>query len=176
LKIGKLIHFFATKLGLLSRATSPDEKQGKKPDMIPARLPNSLARIAWEQLEDVDKINMHRKEISQIYIDAFDGDKHVKLIFENSKYPLLRFPLKVDDKNSLLSYLKNNNIYLGNWYEVPIAPKEVDPGVVGYELGACPNAEDTGADIVNLPTHVNIHVKEADKIIYHIKEFYELRY
>jgi dTDP-4-amino-4,6-dideoxygalactose transaminase len=175
-KIGKLFHFLFTKLGLLSRATSPAEKVGQKPRYIPAKLPNALAGIAWRQLQDIDEINKHRRYITEAYIDAFKNFEYVTLIFETDKYPLLRFPMKVTDKQSLLCYLKNNHIYTGDWYETPIAPREVDPRAVGYNGGECTNAEEVGVDIVNLPTHINISNKKANKIIYHIRQFYELRH
>jgi len=42
---------------------------------------------------------------------------------------------------------------------------------VGYIAGSCSRAEKTAATILNLPTHINIFQKDAQKIINFLKNY-----
>jgi dTDP-4-amino-4,6-dideoxygalactose transaminase len=68
--------------------------------------------------------------------------------------------------------MRKNNVYLGDWYTTPIAPKEVNIGLVGYKQGMCFNSEFVCERVVNLPTHINISEAGAGVIVGLIKDFY----
>jgi dTDP-4-amino-4,6-dideoxygalactose transaminase len=172
IKLGKVIHFISTKLNILHRATSSKEKKGLKESGIPSLLPNSLACLAMGQLKDLKKINKHRKDLSGIY------EKELKQIEEVDRFEsgegnvLLRYPILVDDRDELVDFLRQNNVYVGDWYTTPIAPVEVDMGAVGYKKGFCPSSEDVCNRIINLPTHINVSEGDARGIIDLIRKYY----
>ena len=62
-------------------------------------------------------------------------------------------------------------IYLGDWYNNPIAPLKQPLKISFYQKNSCPNAERAVKITVNLPTHINISIDEAKEIIEIIKNF-----
>lgn len=169
IKVGKLIHLVLTKLKLLTRATTPSERKLKRPSHIPALLPNSLARLALLQLEDIEELNSHRNKINAIYASNSDLNS-----FSSSKgNVLLRYPVLVDDAKELISSLQKNDIYLGDWYHDPITPLDVPLDSVNYEGGSCINSESVCKQIVNLPNHINMTEQDAKDVVRFVRAFYE---
>lgn len=142
------------------------EKEGKKPKNYFAKFPKNLFPLLINQLNKLEKFNKHRKKIAQIYIDA--GLKNF-LINDNSEPIFLRFPIFSKNTNEILKKFKKQNIYLGDWYKCVLAPCS-DLKNFDYELGTCPNAENVSQKLLNLPTHINIDEKAAEKIINLLKK------
>jgi dTDP-4-amino-4,6-dideoxygalactose transaminase len=172
IKVGKVIHFAATKLHILHRATSSKEKEGFRETGIPSLLPNSLACLAVEQLEDLGEINEHRKHLSNVYEKGLKEIEQLWGFEIGEGNVLLRYPILVNDRDGLVEFLIRNNVYVGDWYTTPIAPVEVDMGAVGYRKGLCPSSESICNRILNLPTHINVSEGDAQRIVDLIKEYY----
>jgi len=172
IKVGKLIHFIFTKFGILTKATSESEKRGEILEISICLMPNGLARLAYNQLKDINVINDHRKSIVEIYESGLKDIKGLELFKYQGGNVLLRFSLKVDRRNEFVEYMRRNNVYLGDWYTTPIAPKEVKLDLVGYKHGMCSNSEFVCEKIVNLPTHINLSKKDAEFIVKLVKAFY----
>lgn len=75
------------------------------------------------------------------------------------------------EKKSLIRAARKKDIILGDWFPQAIGPIEVNLEKAGYVEGSCPVAEYVSANCVNLPTHHNIHKKEAQKVIDFINNF-----
>ncbi|MFZ2664368.1 MAG: DegT/DnrJ/EryC1/StrS family aminotransferase [Patescibacteria group bacterium] len=174
IKIGKLIHLIFTRLGILTKATSESEKRCEVLESSVCLMPNCLAHLAYNQLKDIDEINNHRKKIVEIYKNELNGIKRLDLFDYENGNVLLRYSLKIKDerRNELVEYMRKRSVYLGDWYTTPIAPKEVDLNLAGYNPDVCSNSELVCKEIVNLPTHINISEKDAEFIANSIKDFY----
>ncbi len=170
IKLGKLIHLVATKLHLITKATSDLEKAGEIPQDIPKLLPNSLARLAYTQLQDIDKINAHRIQINDFYKKELS---HIQSISYEDGNVLLRYPLLVKSKHDLLTFLRKNNLqHFGDWYDKPITPINVEFAKVEYTLGSCKVSEDVCTRIINLPNHINLSMNDAQLVVDSIKKAY----
>lgn len=167
IKVGKLIHLVTTKLGLLTKATTREERHTILPREIPKKLPNTLAYLALEQMKDIESINKHRSEINNIYQTYFNKDN---FLYENNNI-LLRFPVLVSNKMDLIKHLQKQNIYLGDWYDKPITPIDTEYKTIHYTSGMCPNSENLCKKIINLPNHINISAEDAHLISNIIKEY-----
>jgi len=172
IKIGKLIHLAFTKVGILTKATSESEKRGEILSASISLMPNSLAHLVYNQLKDIDILNEHRRCICEIYRSGLESVPQVEKFKCQNENVLLRFSLKVEKRNELVEYMKKNNVYLGDWYTTPIAPKDVNPTRVDYIHGMCSNSEFVCGRVVNLPTHINISEEDARFIVKLIKDFY----
>ncbi|MFH1894418.1 MAG: DegT/DnrJ/EryC1/StrS family aminotransferase, partial [Patescibacteria group bacterium] len=64
-----------------------------------------------------------------------------------------------------------NNLLIGDWYTTPIAPHDTQLDKMGYVPGSCPEAEKLANTTLNLPTHINISKKEAQKIVDFLKNY-----
>lgn len=138
--LGKIIHFILKNLRLLSNPMSPG-----------SNMPNS--KLILSQFEKLDDNLNHRKIIASIYAKQINP----KIISKNivSQIHLssnLRFPIFVSNREELIKYLAQYQIFISDiWYEDPISPK-------------CSNSILASSAILNLPTHINVSEKEAEKI------------
>lgn len=169
--IGKAVHIVSTKLGLLTRATTKEEKAGVKPDSIPAKLPNSLGELALDQLSDIDIFQEHRFRIASEYSKLLHDVDLVK--YDEFSIPPLRIPVLSEQRDKLVKYCYDRGVNLGDWYSQPISPMEVDPEKLFYSYGMCPKAEYVSKRIFNLPCHINISIEDCKKVVDCIREFLE---
>lgn len=168
--IGKLFLAVGKKLHLLSRTIEPEEKQGKNMVFYPSLLPNALAKILLFQLSKLSKMNDLRLYWKNEY------QKHLPPNFLNSSWKnedifLLRFPLTVQDPKRLHALAKAEGILLGDWYNAPIAPQDMNREKMSYKMGYCPNAEALALQSINLPTHFQLSEADFKRIIKVIKNY-----
>ncbi|MDP3724810.1 MAG: aminotransferase class I/II-fold pyridoxal phosphate-dependent enzyme, partial [bacterium] len=120
-----------------------------------ARLPHALAELALLQWGRLEAMNARRRTISKRYREELDvpGVEHPQR--ENDVF--LRYPLLVDDPQSLRQFAKSQGILLGDWYNRP--------------FGSCPQAERVCKSIVNLPTMPWMIEADVDRVIHIVKEW-----
>lgn len=154
--IGKILHQTLKKFKLLSGPMDQLEGIYKLPPWY-----RNLVNMAFSDLEN----NLsHRKKIANIYQENINPKILSPKITNNINFSSnLRFPIFVNNRNSLIQYLKQFGVYVSDiWYDSPIAPKKY-LSLTDYN-NQCPNAELATEEILNLPTHINISENEAEKI------------
>ena len=171
LKLGKIILILSQWLHILSKAVHWKEKRGKKPSYFPKRFPNALAILALNQFKKLERFDNHRKEIADFYSQELINTKYETL---DTKYKegniFLRFSIKHQSSHQIIRRAWKENILIGDWYTTPIAPHDTKLEKVQYRLGSCPKAEKLAKITLNLPTHINISKKEAEKIVDFLKK------
>jgi len=158
--IGKFIHFLARKTNLLVPEITTKEKAGNYEPMLDKAYPNALSILLNNQLKKFDQMQEKRATSSTIYNSFFNTISHKPLVIGHF---LLRYPLLVENRGFIIKKFAQKNIFLGKWYDQPVAPKELDLKRVGYTQGSCPIAENICQKIINLPT--NISEKEAKRVV-----------
>lgn len=138
-------------------------------DAVPAQtLPSWYCKLAGLSLEALDKTIKHRQKIATVYRQTLS--KNIQFKHQDGAI-YLRFPILVDEPDSLINYLKAFNIYLADrWYDAPIAPKRFMQKS-NYKPGSCPRSEYVSEHIVNLPTHINVNEKQARFIARKVEEW-----
>lgn len=145
--LGKVLHWVLKETKLLSEPMP-------KGEIYPHELPNWYCSLIIYQFLKLSELLKHRQKIASIYKNNFK---------KSSPLGVLRFPIFVKNKKELIRFLKNNNIYVSDiWYDAPIAPSRY-LHQTNYH-GECPIAEKLSRTIINLPTHINISEKEAERI------------
>lgn len=140
--IGKVLHFIFRKLNILS---TPMGDQGTGLHFLPRWHVN----MAYYYLNKINNVTEHRKIITKIY-----GGMNVNI----------RYPILVKNRPEFIKFMKSNGVYLSDiWYESVVAPKKYMINSK-YKKGICPNADNISSNIVNLPTHINVTIKNAQKI------------
>lgn len=162
--LGKYLLYLFQKLGLLSKAIHQKEKNAEKPRYFPKKLPPVLAFLALNQLKKVETFNNHRKLIAQFYRKEIAKLKGFELPIEKDQI-YLRFTVKHSNAYNIIKKAWRNNLLLGDWYNSPVAPKDTKLERVGYIKGSCLNSEELAKKILNLPTHINISLKVAEKVV-----------
>jgi len=174
LRTGKTLLIIFQWLKVLSKAVHWLEKRGKKPGYFPKRLPNALAILALNQFKKLDKFNQHRKKIAEFYRKELK-ETSFKLPTESEQI-YLRFTIKTSKNlstdrqaHNIIRKAWQQNILIGDWYTTAIAPHDTKLEKMGYKLGSCSKAEKLAKETFNLPTHINISRKEAEKIVDFLK-------
>lgn len=164
--LGKVIMFMTTKLKVLNRAYSEIEKNGEIDMKYIKKMPNSLARIALNQMGYIEEFNKHRIEIAKFYEEKIDNNNISKpKMNSNVGNIYLWYTILADNKKDIISEAAKNNIILGDWFPQAIGPESVNLEKASYEKSSCPTAEDISSKCINLPTHHNIGKKEAQKVV-----------
>jgi len=156
--LGKFLHWFFRKAKLVDDAVSCEDKKCLPPKKFYRGLPEFQAKLVCLQLAKIEEILRHRKKMAGFYA------RELNLPFdEDSTY--LRFSFERADAENIRIAAAKKNIFLGNWYNNPIAPKDIDLEKFGYNKGECPKAEKSATRILNLPTNPNLSLKEAERIV-----------
>jgi len=167
--LGKYLLILFQWLHILSKAVHWKEKRGKKPSYFPKKLPNALAELAFNQFKKLERFNNHRKEIANFYYNELKGTNFELPLASEQIY--LRFTIKHPEAHKIIKKAWQKNILIGDWYTTPIAPHDTKLDKMKYIPGSCPKAERLSKETLNLPTHINISKKEAQKIVDFLKQY-----
>lgn len=165
--LGKIVLIVSQWLHILSKAVHFKEKHGKIPPYFPKRLPNALAILALSQFKKLEDFNEYRQKMADFYYKMLENSGYkCPAKFSNRKSAFLRFTVRHKNAHEIIwQAWKKNNILIGDWYTTPIAPFDTDLEKLKYFAGSCPNAEKLAKTTFNLPTHINISRKDAEKIV-----------
>lgn len=154
-------------IGILSKALSAGEKRGGPPPWKPHRLSNALAQLALHQLHRLDAFNRQRQTLAQHYTESLRDVRAVGLPFVpgDRTHTFLRYTIRVPNPALVHAIARRVGILLGNWYSLPVDPRQVDAQALRYEPGSCPQAEAAARETVNLPTSPVLSLADADRVL-----------
>lgn len=172
--LGKIVMALSINLNILSKSVTQKENIGILPSYFPYRLPNGLAILALNQLRKLDRFNAHRKELAEFYKQELANNQEVEVVYNNiskNKEPIyLKYPLINKTGRDIFKTMRASNIYLNDgWRDSAIMPPSTNLGKMDYVSGSCHLAEQISKQIFHLPTHINISINDAKKIIYLLK-------
>lgn len=170
--LGRWILIFLQKTKILSKAVHKKEKRGDQPNYLPQKMPGALAILALHQLEKLDKILAHQKQIADIYHQNLQ-ELNIILPAKKEGRVYLRYPLLFENQNTdeILKKARKQNLFLNDgWRKAVIVPPDTNQEKMNYIAGSCPMAEQISQQILNLPTHINISTQDAYRIIDFIKD------
>lgn len=149
--IGKLLHKLLHTGNLLIPEISAKEKKGFYDTQYSGSYPNALATLLLHQLKKYSQTSETRTTHAKRYDEQFS-------MSHEGNYPVTRYPVLRDDRDSILKHAAKKNIYFGKWYDQVVAPNSIDLQTVHYIPGSCPQAEDICKKILNLPldNYVNL--------------------
>ena len=142
--IGKVAIMISRWLKITRQQTSEDIEH----EIMPSKMSNIQYALLGNQLNKLDELNRHRQDILRIYD-------------EKSNDLLLRYPILVENPESVLSLLSLNRYLCGRWYNSIVFPIK-NTETVGYIKDSCPTAEYVVKHIINLP--LDIDITESDAI------------
>ena len=161
---GKLLLFLAKKLNIINKIIYKPEKYGKQVLFYPAKMPNCLAEILFDQLKNLAEMNSHHMAIAKLYKEKINNNfVIVPSIVEGAVF--LRFNILTNKVKELKKIGKKDNIIFGDWYDTVIAPKDIEFKNTDYVAGSCKKAEEMAKLSINLPTDINITEADAWRII-----------
>jgi len=172
--LGRMVLGVFHQLSVLSKAVYKKEKKGEIPPQFPKRFPNALAILALNQFRKLNRFNVHRRKIADFYEKEL---KRFNLPLAKSREGIeptfMRYPVLIEkETDEILREARKRKIYLDDgWRKSVVIPPDTDIRKMRYISGSCPRAEKVAKSILNLPTHINISKKEAEKIVELIKKY-----
>jgi len=122
-----------------------------------------MAGIALAQLPHLDRDNAYRRQLASWYTAGFApySDK-IRLVeipanCESSRH---LFQIIVEDRDGLLNYLNENEIYPGVHYI-----DNTDYRMYAYAKGTCPRSAYFSDHILSLPMHMRLSYADVQKVI-----------
>lgn len=154
----------ASARGILVGSSSTAELEGDMPVDHEWRMGRSQERRGERLLKTVPARNAHASSLAGRYDERLAAGG-----WQPARRPgdavLLRYPLEIANKAGLLDAARRAHVELGSWFESPLHPVPLAThGRFGYTLGECPRAEIAARQLVNLPLHPRVSLREADRI------------
>lgn len=131
------------------------------------------ARSGPRQLQKIAQNISHRETMAQLYDGLFEqkgwpGRKYHRSIVEPV---MVRYPVRIAEKDAALAEAAKAGVELGSWFECPLHPIETPLAAYDYEVGMCPEAEKASNEVVNLPLHPRANEATAKKSVEFITRF-----
>lgn len=121
-----------------------------------------MAAIGIVQLKYLDEDNAYRKKLASWYDEHFSkysdliGTISVPEQCDSSRH---LYVIEVDDRDELLVYLNENEIYPGVHYR-----DNTEYKMYSYAKGSCPNSHRISERILSLPMHMKLKKEDVDYI------------
>ena len=130
-----------------------------------------MAAIAIAQLPHLDKENSYRRQIALWYKKGFEKyEANGKLKFipipANCETSQHIFQILVENRDDLLTYLNEHDIYPGVHYIT-----NTEYSMYRYAKGTCPYADYISDHIISLPIHMALTYNDVNIVIKHVCDF-----
>ncbi len=131
------------------------------------------ARAGIRQLERIESNIAHRKRMAQLYDEHLEAKGWVPRQYDDDRIDpvMVRYPVRIEEKDKALSAAANAGIELGSWFESPLHPIETPLASYDYENGVCPESERAARQVVNLPLHPRATRKTIARTVEFISRF-----
>jgi dTDP-4-amino-4,6-dideoxygalactose transaminase len=124
------------------------------PEGFLTRMGAGQARAGLRQLGKVERNLAHRRRMREVYDRLLaEAGWEVPEIPDPMDPVLVRYPVRVADKQRAITEAPGAAVELGTWFECPLHPFETPMHLYDYREGQCPVAEQASREVVNLPTH-----------------------
>jgi dTDP-4-amino-4,6-dideoxygalactose transaminase len=84
---------------------------------------------------------------------------------------MVRYPVRIKEKDKAIQRAASAGIELGTWFECPLHPIETPMEAYDYKIGMCPQAEKASREVVNLPLHPRATKKTVRRTVEFITGF-----
>ena len=167
-----LFRYF-TKKGIVVGSSSTDEFEPVKASDFFKGVSGVQGRCGLRQLKRIEQNIAHRREMAQLYDRLLEERGWPARQYDASimQPVMVRYPLRITQKDKALAEAAKAGIELGSWFECPLHPIETPLAAYGYELGMCPEAERASKEVVNLPLHLRANEKTVKRTVEFITKF-----
>lgn len=157
--------------GLLVGTSTPDELRGQMPVGYSKQMSGFQRKLLSKRLTN-ERIIPHRRRLRAIYDEALAAAGFPVLAVPSFADPiLLRYPVRVREKQRVLATAERHHVEIGDWYTSPVdRPEDLSGDLFFYTEGSCPEGERAGREVVNLPMHSGIDDRRARSAVELLKE------
>lgn len=160
----RIAYELAGKRNPLPGAMAAGEFHGGLPEGYARRLSNGQAALGLRQLRRLDGNIAHRRAIAALYAERLaTAGITLSGVPAQAAPAYLRYPLWTPDRQAAQRAAAAHAV-LGTWF-TSVLEEAASPLHGGYQMGACPVAEDAARHLVNLPTHQRVRASDAEGLI-----------
>jgi perosamine synthetase len=135
------------------------------------RMGAAQGRVGARQVRRVEANIAHRRKMAAYYDGLLDELGWPRPAIPESIDPVLvRYPVRVADKDKAVAMAPKARVELGTWFESPLHQSLVSLDVYDYALGQCPESEKAAREVVNLPTHRRANQRVARRGVEFIRQ------
>lgn len=165
---------YLTRKGLVIGSSSTNELKPVEmaPDFFKS-ISSLQASAGVRQLARVEKNIAHRRKLSALYDELITQKGWSIRSYDASVMDpvMVRYPIRITEKQKALTLAASKGIELGDWFECPLHAIDAPLETYGYTSGMCPIAEKASGEVVNLPTHPRVSEKTARKTVDFVTQF-----
>lgn len=146
---------YLTKKGAVVGSSSTCEFEPVMADDFFKGLSNVQARSGLRQLKKLKQNFEHRRAMAKLYDDLLAEKGWTPRVYDRTVMNpvMVRYPVRIKEKEQALQQAAGAGIELGSWFESPLHPQETPLAAYDYRIGMCPEAEKACRQVVNLPLH-----------------------
>lgn len=144
------------------------------------RLPDILCALGFSQLDRAEKGIKHRREIADIYDEAFKNISEIEIVSGGNQKMLESgighayhlYIIRTKRRKELYNFLRKQNIFV----QVHYAPLNIMPyyRALGHKKGDMPVAEKYYEECLSLPMYPSLKKEEQAFVIKKVLEFFNL--
>jgi len=139
-----------------------------------SRLDTLQAAVLLQKLPHLENWSEARRKNAEYYYEKMKNIPAIQLpvIHKKAKTIYNQFTLIVENRDGLLSYLKENEIGCAIYYPKPLHIQECF-SYLNYKEGDLPVAERLAKKVISIPIFSELTTEQQDYVISKIEEFYK---
>lgn len=171
--LAQTIFRYLTKKGAVVGSSSTSEFEPVMANDFFKAMSSIQAKSGLKQLKKLHHNIEHRKTMADLYDNLLEQKGFKIRNFDSSTMEptMVRYPLRITEKNRALIEAAKAGIELGSWFECPLHPIETPLEAYDYKIGMCPEAEKASSQVVNLPLHPRTSEKTVTRTVEFITKF-----
>ncbi len=165
------IYRFLSKSGFAIGSSTKGEYEGTPPSNYFMGMTPSQAHKGIKEMDKIDENLAHRNEISSYYHNALPQYGFSPVVLDTVYNPVfVRYPVRVKNKKDLLEQANKERVEIGSWFESPLHPESTNLESFDYNPSLFPESVKASKEVINLPTHGKITLKEAERVLAFLKK------
>jgi len=131
------------------------------------------SRAGLGQLRNIEQNISYRTEMALLYDRFLESKGWKSRSYDRAVMQpvMVRYPVRITEKQKALVQAAKAGIELGSWFECPLHPIETPLASYDYAAGMCPEAEKAAREVVNLPLHPRASEKTIERTVEFIARF-----
>jgi dTDP-4-amino-4,6-dideoxygalactose transaminase len=155
-----------TRRGLVIGSSGAGEYEPKMAADFFMQMSAGQARAGLGQMRHLSRNLAHRRAMHEVYDRLLaEAGMPVAPLPDSMDPVLVRYPVRVADKDRAVTEAPHCGVELGTWFEIPLHPKETPMEPYDYREGMCPVAEQACREAVNLPMHPRAGLSTARRSV-----------
>jgi dTDP-4-amino-4,6-dideoxygalactose transaminase len=156
--------------GIFVGTNEDGEFEGRMPEQYAKKMSCLQEWLLSRRLAD-QALLARRRKLKLAYDEALHSCGLPTLhVSENADPVLLRYPVRVKNKDEVLRQARRRRIEIGDWFNHPLHPREANAEAFGYRPGFCPEGERAANEVVNLPLTERTTEKTAREAVDFLKQ------